>query len=364
MDGSRLFLEKYKDAKATLRYGSVMIIYLILWIFVWICCISMILGYGGVLEKLTLFIALPLLLIVGEYALAKTMFSAIADEKIREGALKIAQGDIMHRIELPEKAGKDQKELADTINHIRQGLESAVDESVRSERMKTELITNVSHDIKTPLTSVINYVDLLKREHIGNERVQEYLDILDRKSLRLKELIEDLVEASKASSGTIDLQITTLNFGELVNQTNGEFEEKFAKAGLTLVADVSEKPICFQGDGRRVFRILENLYGNVTKYALEGTRVYVTLSQKEDSVTGEFQAVFSIKNISRDQLTITPQELTERFVRGDESRTTDGSGLGLYIASNLTELMGGMFEIHMDGDLFSVTVSFPAEKRE
>lgn len=364
MDGSRLFLEKYKDAKATLRYGSVMIIYLILWIFVWICCISMILGYGGVLEKLTLFIALPLLLIVGEYALAKTMFSAIADEKIREGALKIAQGDIMHRIELPEKAGKDQKELADTINHIRQGLESAVDESVRSERMKTELITNVSHDIKTPLTSVINYVDLLKREHIDNERVQEYLDILDRKSLRLKELIEDLVEASKASSGTIDLQITTLNFGELVNQTNGEFEEKFAKAGLTLVADVSEKPICFQGDGRRVFRILENLYGNVTKYALEGTRVYVTLSQKEDSETGEFQAVFSIKNISRDQLTITPQELTERFVRGDESRTTDGSGLGLYIASNLTELMGGTFEIHMDGDLFRVTVSFPAEKRE
>ncbi len=364
MDGSRLFMEKYKDAKATLRYGSVMIIYLILWIFVWICCISMILGYGGVLEKLTLFIALPLLLIVGEYALAKTMFSAIADEKIREGALKIAQGDIMHRIELPEKAGKDQKELADTINHIRQGLESAVDESVRSERMKTELITNVSHDIKTPLTSVINYVDLLKREHIDNERVQEYLDILDRKSLRLKELIEDLVEASKASSGTIDLQITTLNFGELVNQTNGEFEEKFAKAGLTLVADVSEKPICFQGDGRRVFRILENLYGNVTKYALEGTRVYVTLSQKEDSETGEFQAVFSIKNISRDQLTITPQELTERFVRGDDSRTTDGSGLGLYIASNLTELMGGTFEIHMDGDLFRVTVSFPAEKRE
>ena len=160
-------------------------------------------------------------LIVGEYALAKTMFSAIADEKIREGALKIAQGDIMHRIELPEKAGKDQKELADTINHIRQGLESAVDESVRIERLKTELITKVSHDIKTPLTSVINYVDLLKREHIDNERVQEYLDILDRKSLRLKELIEDLVEASKASSGTIDLQITTLNFGELVNQTNG-----------------------------------------------------------------------------------------------------------------------------------------------
>ena len=202
---------------------------------------------------------------------------------------------------------------------------------------------------------MINYVDLLKREHIDNERAQEYLDVLDRKSMRLKSLIEDLVEASKASSGTIELQITTLNFGELVNQTNGEFEEKFEQAGLSLV-------VRFQGDGRRVFRILENLYGNVAKYALEGTRVYVTLSEKEDDVTGQEMAEFSIKNISRERLDINPNELMERFVRGDASRTTEGSGLGLYIANNLTGRMGGKFEIRLDGDLFHVTVSFPVEK--
>ena len=237
-----------------------------------------------------------------------------------------------------------------------------MEESGRSERMKTELITNVSHDIKTPLTSVINYVDLLKREHIDNERAQEYLDVLDRKSMRLESLIEDLVEASKASSGTIELQITTLNFGELVNQTNGEFEEKFEQAGLSLVAEISEQPVRFQGDGSRVFRILENLYGNVAKYALEGTRVYVTLSEKEDDVTGQEMAEFSIKNISRERLDINPNELMERFVRGAASRTTEGSGLGLYIAYNLPGRMGGKFEIRLDGDLFHVTVSFPVEK--
>ena len=307
-------------------------------------------------------IGFPLLLIAGEGALLLAMRNAIADEKIRDGAVRIAQGEISYQIELPDKASKEQKELADTINHIRQGLESAVEESIRSERMKTELITNVSHDIKTPLTSVINYVDLLKREHFENERVQEYLDILDRKSMRLKGLIEDLVEASKASSGTIELQITTLNFGELVNQTNGEFEEKFAQAGLSLVSDISDEPVRFRGDGRRVFRILENLYGNVAKYALEGTRVYVALSKKTDSITGQNMAAFSIKNISREQLNINPDELMERFVRGDASRTTEGSGLGLYIANNLTERMGGKFEIRLDGDLFHVTVSFPVEE--
>lgn len=362
----KVFVQKYKDTRAFVRYGTAVIAFAVLWLVIWIVSWNVVVNYSfGVSYGMTVIvcvIGLPFLLIAGEGALLAAMRNGIADEKIQKGAERIAQGDISYQIGLPEKASKEQKELADTINHIRQGLESAVEESVRSERMKTELITNVSHDIKTPLTSVINYVDLLKREHIDNERAQEYLDVLDRKSMRLKSLIEDLVEASKASSGTIELQITTLNFGELVNQTNGEFEEKFEQAGLSLVAEISEQPVRFKGDGRRVFRILENLYGNVAKYALEGTRVYVTLSEKEDRITGQKMAEFSIKNISRERLDISPDELMERFVRGDASRTTEGSGLGLYIANNLMERMGGKFEIRLDGDLFHVTVSFPVEK--
>lgn len=363
----KVFIQKYKDTRAFVRYGIAVVVFAVLWLLIWIVCwINVVVNYPyGASFGITVVICvicLPLLLVAGEGALLLAMRNGIADEKIQNGAERIAQGEISYQIELPDKASKEQKELADTINHIRQGLESAVEESIRSERMKTELITNVSHDIKTPLTSVINYVDLLKREHIDNARVQEYLDILDQKSMRLKGLIEDLVEASKASSGTIELQITTLNFGELVNQTNGEFEEKFAQAGLSLVSDISDEPVRFRGDGRRVFRILENLYGNVAKYALEGTRVYVALSEKKDSITGQNMAEFSIKNISREQLNINPDELMERFVRGDASRTTEGSGLGLYIANNLTERMGGKFEIRLDGDLFHVTVSFPVEE--
>ena len=362
----KAFVQKYRDTKVFVRYGIAVIAFAVMWLVMWIICWNAVLNYSyGISYGMTVIVCVigfPLLFVAGEGALLLAMRNGIADEKIQSGAERIAQGDISYQIELPEKVSKEQKELADTINHIRQGLESAVEESIRSERMKTELITNVSHDIKTPLTSVINYVDLLKREHIENERVQEYLDVLDRKSMRLKDLIEDLVEASKAASGTIELQITTLNYGELVNQTNGEFEEKFAQAGLSMVADISDEPVRFRGDGRRVFRILENLYGNVAKYALEGTRVYVSLTEKTDSITGQNMAEFSIKNISREQLSINPDELMERFVRGDASRTTEGSGLGLYIANNLTELMEGKFEIRLDGDLFHVTVSFPVEE--
>ena len=355
------FICKYRSTTAFVRYGIGMTAFGSLCILLWFVCLKALIDYYSGMCMVICLVGLPLLLAAGEAALFISMRNGIADEMLQEGAAKIAGGDISYKIELPEKAGKEQKKLADTINHIRQGLESAVEESLRSERMKTELITNVSHDIKTPLTSVINYVDLLKREHIDNERAKEYLDVLDRKAMRLKGLIEDLVEASKASSGTIELQITTLNYTELVNQTNGEFEEKFEEAGLSLVADISDQPVCFKGDGRRVFRILENLYGNVAKYALNGTRVYVNLYEKEDSISGKKMAVFSIKNISRERLNMKPDELMERFVRGDASRTTEGSGLGLYIANNLTELMEGKFEIRLDGDLFHVEVSFPEE---
>jgi len=297
----------------------------------------------------------------GIASLTTILYGANCFGRLLEGAKRMRSGDLESKVDDKYLVGCF-REFAGELNGLADVAMVAAQNQLKSERMKTELITNVSHDIKTPLTSVINYVDLLKREHIDNERAQEYLDVLDRKSMRLKSLIEDLVEASKASSGTIELQITTLNFGELVNQTNGEFEEKFEQAGLSLVAEISEQPVRFKGDGRRVFRILENLYGNVAKYALEGTRVYVTLSEKEDRITGQKMAEFSIKNISRERLDISPDELMERFVRGDASRTTEGSGLGLYIANNLTERMGGKFEIRLDGDLFHVTVSFPVEK--
>ncbi len=309
-------------------------------------------GYSFFLD-LFMFLIVVGLIVLDVFGLRVIMKNAIADEKIREGAARIAGGELSYQIEAPNGISKEQRELVKVINSIGEGLEKAVEESVRSERMKTELITNVSHDIKTPLTSVINYVDLLKRENIESERAQEYLKILEQKSQRLKVLIDDLVEASKASSGAMELQISKLNFNELVHQTDGEFEEKFQEAGLNLVSSVSEDIIVFKGDGRRVYRILENLYGNVAKYAMPGTRVYTELYQNQN------KAVFTIKNISREPLNISSKELTERFVRGEQSRTTEGSGLGLSIAKSLTELMDGSFEIHMDGDLFRVTISFP-----
>ena len=219
--------------------------------------------------------------------------------------------------------------------------------------MKTELIANVSHDIKTPLTSVLNYVDLMKREGTENETMQKYIEVLERKAQRLKTLLEDLVEASKASSGVMELEIGTLNFNELIRQTNGEFEDRFEECHLELVSELPEENLFFQGDGRRVFRILENLYNNTAKYAMPHTRVYVSLVSEGDAL------VFRIKNISASRLNITPEELTERFVRGDRSRTTEGSGLGLPIAKSLTELMEGTFAIELDGDLFCAVVSFP-----
>jgi len=227
--------------------------------------------------------------------------------------------------------------------------------SMKNERLKADLITNVSHDIKTPLTSIINYVDLLKREDIPNERAQNYLEVLEQKSQRLKQLTEDLLEASKISSGNITLQMERINFVELVYQTGGEFNEKFEAKGLTAITKLPREPVVIMADGRRIWRVVENLYNNVAKYAMANTRVYVDMTMEEDWVT------LSIKNISQNALNIQADELTERFIRGDVSRSTEGSGLGLSIAKNLTELMGGEFEIYLDGDLFKVSISFRRE---
>ncbi len=272
-----------------------------------------------------------------------------------KGIKCIASGDLEYKIDVDLLKG-DNKVMGDAINTIGEGLYRAVDDSMKNERLKADLITNVSHDIKTPLTSIINYVDLLKRENLDNERVKGYIRVLDEKSQRLKQLTEDLVEASKVSSGNITLQMDRLNFVELVNQTAGEFNEKFEARGLTAVTRLPREPVVILADGRRIWRVIENLYNNVAKYAMENTRVYVDMEVANDLVA------FSIKNISEQPLNIEASELTERFIRGDVSRSTEGSGLGLSIAQNLTKLMGGEFDIYLDGDLFKVTVTFPVAK--
>lgn len=274
--------------------------------------------------------------------------------KVLEGIGKIAGGDLEYKIAVDELNG-DNKRLARAVNTIGDGLFHAVDDSMRNEHLKTDLITNVSHDIKTPLTSIINYVDLLKREELQNERVQGYIAVLDSKSQRLKQLTEDLVEASKVSSGNIKLEMERINLVELVYQTGGEFDEKFEARNLTLITKLPKEPVVVLADGRRIWRVLENLYNNVAKYAMEHTRVYVDLEADGERVC------FSIKNISENPLNIQADELTERFIRGDISRSTEGSGLGLSIAKSLTTLMGGEFEIYLDGDLFKAMVSFHQE---
>lgn len=247
----------------------------------------------------------------------------------------------------------DKLELAQAINTMGEGLEKAVSTSMKDERMKAELITNVSHDIKTPLTSIINYVDLLKREGITPEEQQQYLKVLDTKSQRLKQLIEDLIEVSKTNTGNIELQLANLDFKELLNQAIGEFEEKFAERSLELVVTCAEHKVQIWADGRRCYRILENLFSNVYKYAMPHTRVYVDLQQEAN------QMVFTLKNISEAPLNVAVEELMERFVRGDVSRSTSGSGLGLSIAQNLVNLQQGKLEIRLDGDLFKVEIRFP-----
>lgn len=283
-----------------------------------------------------------------------TTRNARENKQIKNAIEMIATGALNTRLDVEEFHGQN-KELAEAVNHIRDGLSSAVEERVKTERMKADLITNVSHDIKTPLTSIVNYVELLKRENLQNEKADNYIRILDEKSQRLKQLTEDLVEASKISSGNIKLDMQTLNMVELLYQTGGEFNERFESRNLTIITKLPNKPMMVKADGRQLYRTIENLYINAAKYALENTRVYVEL------VENSGKAVFTIKNISKNELQMDEEQandLTERFVRGEVSRTTEGSGLGLSIAKNLTNLMGGEFKIEIDGDLFIATVSY------
>ena len=245
------------------------------------------------------------------------------------------------------------RNVAKYLNDIAGGFSNAIEENLKSERMKTELITNVSHDLKTPLTSIINYVDLLKAENIESEKAKEYIEVLDSKSQRLKKLTEDLVEASKASSGNIKLTMEKLKVKELIHQVTGEFEDKFEVRKLETILSYPEENVFILADSRYLYRVLENIYSNIAKYAKEDTRVYV------DIVKNNKKVLIAIKNISKEQLNISADELMQRFVRGDSSRNTEGSGLGLSIAKSLTELQGGSFDIYLDGDLFKVVIEFP-----
>lgn len=287
--------------------------------------------------------------------------STVEHDQIYQAVEKITRGELDTKIDEAELHGED-KRLAEAINNIGAGLHHAVDESTRNERMKADLITNVSHDIKTPLTSIINYVNLIKLEDIENERVKNYVKILDEKSQRLKQLTEDLVETSRITSGNVKLDMQKIDLIELVYQTGGEFNEKFESKELTIVTKLPNTEVMIFADGRQLYRVIENLYNNVAKYALEKTRVYVEVQAGEE-------VVFSIKNVSEKSLALENSnagDLTERFIRGDSSRTTEGSGLGLSIAKSLTKLMGGKFEIGVDGDLFKATITFPVweEKKE
>ncbi len=253
---------------------------------------------------------------------------------------------------------RDLREHAEQLNDLGSSISQAVEERLKSERFKAELITNVSHDLKTPLTSIINYVDLLKKVELSEPKALEYIEVLDRKSQRLKKLTEDLVEASKASTGTLPVALERLDFGQLVQQAMGEYEEKFLQAALTPVLSLGTGPLDILADGRHLWRVIDNLLGNCCKYALGGTRVYLDLTLWEGRV------ILTVKNISRDPLNVPPEQLMERFVRGDAARSSEGSGLGLSIARSLTELQGGSFRLDVDGDLFKAAVSLPAAPEE
>lgn len=296
-------------------------------------------------------LSLPMLLLYLLLAVF-ALYIAIGFATLQRGSKALAEGDYSKPVDTRFLRG-DLKRCSENLNKVQQGVQRAVDERLRSERMKTELITNVSHDIKTPLTSIVNYVDLLKKEDIDNPKAQEYLEVLDRQSKRLKKLTEDLVEASKASSGVIPVDCQPTNVNVLLSQLEGEYEERLQKAELTMIVHPAAGDPVVLADGKLLSRVMDNLMNNIGKYAMPGTRVYAAAAADEKEST------ISIKNVSRNELNVSADELMERFVRGDSSRHTEGSGLGLSIAKSLVELQGGRFELSIDGDLFRADISLP-----
>lgn len=276
-------------------------------------------------------------------------------QRVLDLTSKIAAGDFSESIDTQKLYG-DMRALGENINQINSGLQIAVNDKMKSERFKTELITNVSHDLKTPLTSIINYIDLLDKLDLKDDKAKEYIDVVSRQSARLKKLTEDLLEASKASTGNIKMELEKCDVGVLLSQTVGEFSEQLQEVNLTLITNIPEHPVFIMADGKRLYRVFENLMSNICRYSLGGTRVYLEAEACDDEIK------ISFKNISREMLNINPDELTKRFIRGDASRNTEGSGLGLSIAKSLTELQGGEFNLAIDGDMFTASVKFKIVK--
>ncbi|BCZ49181.1 hypothetical protein psyc5s11_52480 [Clostridium gelidum] len=301
------------------------------------------------------FIGSLIISILGTVFIIKYIFTFFTDiNKIKITTDNIIKGTYKNEIKI--KNSSLLKELADNIMNIEDGLDKAIGKAVKSERMKGELITNVSHDLKTPLTSIINYVDLLDKENVSEEKKKEYLAILNERSSRLKILIEDLFEASKAASGNLEMHMENLDPVALLRQTLGEFEDRISNSNLDFIKSIPEQKLTIYADGKKTFRIFQNLISNILKYSLKGTRVYIDVEEKDEFISITF------KNISEYSLNFTEEEILERFKRGDASRTTEGSGLGLSIAKNLVELQGGIFEIKLDGDLFKVVVLLKKQK--
>ena len=272
-------------------------------------------------------------------------------KKIEKHLKEMYEGNKTKKLDEKEVT-KEFKDIVKYINDISRGFEKAIEEGIKSERLKTELITNVSHDIKTPLTSIINYVDLLKKTNIEDDKVKEYIEVLDSKSQRLKKLTEDLIEASKVSSGNVKLNIEKISIVELVKQSIGEFEDKFKAKELEIITEFYDEKVSINADNRYMYRIIENLFSNIYKYSQEKSRVYIDVKRIDN------KAKIYIKNISKERLNISSEELMQRFVRGDKSRSTEGSGLGLSISKSLTEIQKGSFNIQIDGDLFKVELEF------
>lgn len=324
--------------------------------FVWktVLAIIVIAGYELILICLVLFDGVySILFVLGNILLAVgILLLAMQLKRIKDTTKDIANGNVYRKIDTKHMF-LDVKEHAENINHINDGIANAVQERMKSERFKTELITNVSHDIKTPLTSIINYVDLLEKEEIENETAKEYINVLSRQSTRLKKLIEDLLEASKASTGNINLNLVECELGILLAQVLGEYDERFKKNDLQVVLNKTDNLLYIMADNCHMWRIFDNILNNIAKYAQPNTRVYI------DAVRKNKTAEISFRNVSKDELNISGEELMERFVRGDSSRNTEGSGLGLSIAKSLAELQKGSLDIQIDGDLFKAKLTFP-----
>ena len=300
-------------------------------------------GYGSVDGIFVIMKAVELL---------AALYIALNLRTLQKGGEKLARGDFSSPIDTKYLIG-DFKRYGQELNDVQSGLEQAVQEQMKAEHLKTELITNVSHDIKTPLTSIVNYVDLLKKEDIPSPEAREYIAVLDRQSHRLKKLTEDLVEASKASSGVLNVDLQSTDVNVLFSQIEGEYQERLTACQLTLVTQPPAPGTVIRADSRLLSRVMDNLVSNICKYALPSTRVYVVSTLSREAVT------ISFKNVSRDELNISPDELMERFVRGDASRHTEGSGLGLSIARSLVQLQGGRFDLAIDADLFRADITFP-----